>query len=148
MTKVPHLGRWYPTLERVIFPWPVNQLRVALVRGPIILRQISTSCLWTRIDRTGQREGSLLCYCTTSQLFLLLTIGFMTLGVWHEPDSGIARGGGENVSISLKQVLKLRNGTLFLFQSVGYPHINSCILFFKFTCSCSYNKAWAPCEWI
>ena len=104
-TKVSSFGQLVPQfLKSDFFPWPVNQLHVALVRDPLPPpppRQIHTSCLWIMINRTGPLESSLLWGCVTPQLFFLITLGFMTLGVWHERDSGIA--GAENSGDFLKR---------------------------------------------
>ena len=83
-----------PNFERLtFFPWLVNQLHVALVRGSLTPRQICISSLWNVIDRTGPSESSLLWCCVTpDSTAVLITLGFMTLRVWHEWDSGIEGG--------------------------------------------------------
>ena len=86
---------------------------MALVRYPLTPRQIHTSCLWTMIDRTGPLEST----------SVLIMLGFMTFGVWHERDSGIAEE-QEIWAIFSKErpqnELKVVNYAPFFFQSVGY----------------------------
>ena len=99
MTKI-LFGQLTPQLQKSDFPpWPVNQLHVALVKGQLTPRQIRTSCLWTMIDRTGSSESGLFMLLRN----VLITLGLMTLWVWHEQDSGIAGGGAENFGDFLKR---------------------------------------------
>ena len=81
-----------------IFPWPVNQLHVALVRGPLPpppppqadTHQLFMDHDWQ--DRAITEQFIMLLRNTTS--LVLITLGFMTFGFSHERDSGIARGVG------------------------------------------------------
>ena len=71
-------------------------------------------------DRATREQFIMLLPNTTT--VVLITIGFMTFGVWHERDSGIA--GAENLAIPKREssnVIKVRNDTPILRQSVGYP---------------------------
>ena len=118
-------------------PWPVNQLHVAFVRGPLIPRQIRSSCLWTMIDRTGPSESIYLSCCVTPQLLLTLC-----LGLWPS-ESGmseiVARGEAENFGDSLKRESsksEVRNPTLF--YTAGYPPKQGIFVIH----TCNISKPW------
>ena len=59
-------------------PRLVNQLQVTLMRSPLIPRQ----------NDANQLHVVILLRNTT--YMVLITLGFMTSGVWHEHDSGMA----------------------------------------------------------
>ena len=86
MTKISSLGSWYPYFKRVLFPWPVNHLHVALVRGPLTPPppppvvygpQADMHQLFMDHDWTGQGHQRMVysCCCITLQLLLSLLLG-------------------------------------------------------------------------
>ena len=100
--KISPLGSWNCYFERAIFPpWPVNQLHVALARGPLTPipppppPQLFVDHDWQ--DRAMREQFSMLLHNTTA--VVLITLGFMTLGVWHERDSG--KAGAETKAVVL-----------------------------------------------
>ena len=94
MTKISRLGSWYPNFGRVFFFPNLLIQHVALLRGPLTRRQISTSCLWSMIDRTGPSERGI-CMLLRYTTAVIITLGFMTFGVWHKRDS--SKEGGRRV---------------------------------------------------
>ena len=75
-----------------------------MVRGPLT-RQTDTQQLFMDHDwqdRAIREQFATLLHNTTA--VVLITLGFMTLGVWHQLDSGIV--GAENFCDFLKRELK------------------------------------------
>ena len=128
MTKISCLGSWYPRFERVIFsPWPINQLHVALVRGPLTPALLYTHQLFVDHDWQDRaiREQFIMPLCNTTAVVPI------RLGLWPL-ESGtseiVAWGGGgrgkflgDFLNERAQKWLKVRNDTLFFFESVGYP---------------------------
>ena len=69
------------------------------------------------IDRTGPSESSLFMLLHNIPAVVIM-LGFMTFGVWHERDSGKG-GGAENVGDILKRELKMGDARPhFVYQTV------------------------------
>ena len=77
------------------------------------------------VDRTGPSESSLLCCCINTTAVLCITLRFMTLGVWHKRDSGIAGRGAKSSGDFLKResskVIKSEERYPILVSKCGVP---------------------------
>ena len=95
MTKFFHLGSWYHNVMIIFPPWPVNHTWEAYqppgryapaVCGPWLTGQGHQKVVYFNYA---------VAYYTTATVIIML--GFMTFGVWHERDSGKGGGGRQNI---------------------------------------------------
>ena len=100
---------WYPKFGRGKFV-PLSNQYVALVRGPLTPTppgRYAPACLWTLIDRAGPAEWFIyICCCVCTKAVAIIMLKFMTLGVWHEWDSGKVGGGRKCLQLSQMRLLK------------------------------------------
>ena len=77
---------------------------MALVRGPLTPRHADTHQLFVKHDWQDRaiREQFIMLLRNTTAAVVLITLGLMTPGVWHERDSGVGGGGQKILVIFLK----------------------------------------------
>ena len=108
MPIISRLGNNTPILEEWFSPWPIDQLHVALVRGPLT-PQADTHQLF--VDHDWQdgaiRRHFIMLLCNTTAVVLIIimiTLVLATFGVWQS-EIAAKRGGGAETTVVVLIIL-------------------------------------------
>ena len=112
-------GQLMPQFRKNDFYPELSINMMALVRGSLTSRQIRTSYLWTMIGRKGPSESGLSTLFHNTTAVVIITIGFMTFGVW--PSERVEKWGWGGGGGAVKYIYTFFSQTRELNSEVRNP---------------------------